>query len=152
MKKIHEEAEDLDGFEDLETEDQEKVRKAWEDGHVADEDIPETARKPDADEDEEDDEEKPKKKRGPKKKDEDSDGSPKKGVFKLEYASQGRAKCKGTCLTFYVANAIKLTLLVIRCLQHVEVSLMHVYCLSCMKLTGASRKHRQGLLQIRFRS
>ncbi|OCH87137.1 zf-PARP-domain-containing protein [Obba rivulosa] len=95
MKTIHEEAEELDGFENLTAEDQDKVVKAWEDGHVADEDIPDTARKPEAEANGDDeDEDKPKKKRGSKKKDEEADAGPKKGVFKVEYASQGRAKCK----------------------------------------------------------
>jgi len=58
--------EDLDGFDDLKEEDQERVRRAWTDGHVADEDIPPTARKPADAADEE--EEKPKKKRAPAKK------------------------------------------------------------------------------------
>jgi len=45
MKKNFEDASELDGYEDLRPEDQEKVNKAWEDGQVADEDIPESARK-----------------------------------------------------------------------------------------------------------
>ncbi|CAK5264998.1 unnamed protein product, partial [Mycena citricolor] len=65
VKKEHEEASELDGFEDLNEEDQERVTKAWEDGHVADEDIPESARK---DGEGEEGEEKPKKKAAPKKK------------------------------------------------------------------------------------
>lgn len=78
MKAKFSSAEDLDGFEDLKEEDQERVRRAWEEGRVADEDIPETARKPaDAEDDE-----KPKKKRAPaKKKNEvegDEEGRPKK--------------------------------------------------------------------------
>jgi len=44
MKKNFEDASELDGYEDLRPEDQEKVNKAWEDGQVADEDIPESAR------------------------------------------------------------------------------------------------------------
>ena len=98
VKNVHEEADDLDGFEDLTPEDQEKVRTAYDSGRVADEDIPESARKPDAGEDEDDEDEnqeKPKKKRASKKKDEEADDGAKKGVFKVEYASQGRAKCKG---------------------------------------------------------
>jgi hypothetical protein len=67
VKKIHDEASDLDGFEDLNEADQARITKAWEDGHVADEDIPESARKPakegDEDDDEDDDEDKPKKKK-----------------------------------------------------------------------------------------
>ena len=90
MKAQFEEADELDGFEDLNDEDQERIKKAWDDGHVAPEDIPETAKKGDGEEEEDDDEEKPKK-RGGKKKEEDTGP----GVFKLEYASSGRSKCKG---------------------------------------------------------
>jgi len=46
MKKMFEEPSELDGYEELRPEDQAKVDKAWEDGHVADEDIPESAQKP----------------------------------------------------------------------------------------------------------
>jgi hypothetical protein len=70
MKKSFPDPEDLDGYEDLNPEDQEKIKTAWEEGHVADEDIPETARKPEGeDEDEEDEKEDKKKapKRGKKK-------------------------------------------------------------------------------------
>ncbi|KAF7796143.1 hypothetical protein EIP86_007317 [Pleurotus ostreatoroseus] len=93
IKKSIEEADDLDGFEELRDEDKDKIRKAWEEGHVADEDIPESARKNDGEEEDEEEEEKPKKKAGAKaaaKKDK----SDEPGVFKLEYASSGRAKCK----------------------------------------------------------
>ncbi|KAF9076579.1 hypothetical protein BDP27DRAFT_1210113 [Rhodocollybia butyracea] len=78
IKEAHPDASELDGFEALNEADQEKIRKAWEDGHVADEDIPETARKAEGDA-EEDDEEKPKKKaRAPKKKtDDDGEDKPK---------------------------------------------------------------------------
>lgn len=91
MKNSFNEADELDGFDDLNDEDQERIKKAWEDGHVAAEDVPESAKKSDGDEEDED-EEKPKKKGG-KKKAEDEDDS--KGVFKFEYASSGRSKCKG---------------------------------------------------------
>ena len=71
MKNSFGEGSELDGYEDLRPEDQAKVIKAWQDGHVAEEDIPESARKP-ADEE---DAEKPKKKRAPaKKKAAESDG------------------------------------------------------------------------------
>ncbi|KAI9464225.1 hypothetical protein HD554DRAFT_1991603, partial [Boletus coccyginus] len=70
MKAKFASPEDLDGFEDLNEEDQERVRRAWEEGRVADEDIPETARKPaDAEDDE-----KPKKKRAPAKKKDEGEG------------------------------------------------------------------------------
>lgn len=62
---------DLDGFEDLQDEDKERVRRAWEQGHVDDEDIPLTARKPT---DAEGDEDKPKKRRGPVKKKAEAEG------------------------------------------------------------------------------
>ncbi|KXN91805.1 PARP-type zinc finger-containing protein C2A9.07c [Leucoagaricus sp. SymC.cos] len=57
IKKNFSEASELDGFEDLNDDDKAKVLKAYEDGHVADEDIPDSARKPEG-------EEKPKKKAG----------------------------------------------------------------------------------------
>lgn len=50
-------ATELDGYEELRPEDQAKLTKAFEEGHVADEDIPDSARKPAGD-----DGEKPKKK------------------------------------------------------------------------------------------
>ncbi|KAJ6516401.1 hypothetical protein C8R45DRAFT_243431 [Mycena sanguinolenta] len=83
VKKVHDEAADLDGFDELSPEDQAKITKAWEVGHVDDEDIPDSARKDNDDEDDEDDEEKPKKKKAaPKKKkaaqDEDEEPKPKK--------------------------------------------------------------------------
>lgn len=46
IKKSFEEASELNGYDELRPEDQAKIDKAWVDGHVADEDIPETARKP----------------------------------------------------------------------------------------------------------
>ena len=55
-------AADLDGYDDLNAEDQGKIDAAYESGHVADEDIPPSARK-DGDAGEDDDEDdKPKKK------------------------------------------------------------------------------------------
>ncbi|KAH9968234.1 hypothetical protein BC827DRAFT_1171214 [Russula dissimulans] len=72
MKNSFSKADELDGFDDLQPEDQEKIRKAWDDGHVADEDVPETARKPDA-VDDANEEAKPKKKRAPAKKDGEGD-------------------------------------------------------------------------------
>lgn len=77
MKRSFSSADELDGFDELQPADQQKIRKAWEDGHVADEDIPETARKPD-DGDDANEEEKPKKKRAPAKKDEVEEAKPKK--------------------------------------------------------------------------
>lgn len=77
MKKSFAESDELDGYENLTPEDKERVNAAWESGHVADEDIPESARKPAGGDDE--DEEKPKKKRAApkKKKDEDEEGAEK---------------------------------------------------------------------------
>ncbi|ORY56205.1 p115 like vesicle tethering protein [Leucosporidium creatinivorum] len=88
MKQDFETAEELDGYEDLKEEDQERVAKAFEAGQVADEDIPDSARKAEADEEEEEDlkekqggsTKKPKKKAVPKKKkgDDDEEEKPKK--------------------------------------------------------------------------
>ena len=69
VKKAFEDVEDLDGFEGLKEEDQEKLKAAWEAGHVAEEDIPPTAKKSDED----DEEEKPKKRASKKKKEADED-------------------------------------------------------------------------------
>jgi hypothetical protein len=65
VKKSFPSPSELDGFEDLRPEDQDKVTNAYEHGKVADEDIPPSARKADA---EEGDDEKPKKRAAPKKK------------------------------------------------------------------------------------
>ncbi|TFK70796.1 zf-PARP-domain-containing protein [Pluteus cervinus] len=77
IKKNFEDASELDGYEDLKPEDQAKIRQAYRDGHVANEDIPETARKPAREEGgEKIDEEKPKKEHDHAKKkvvDEDSE-------------------------------------------------------------------------------
>lgn len=73
MKKSFEDASELDGYEELKAEDQARVTKAWEDGEVADEDIPPSARKPEG---EDGAEEKPKKaaKKAPAKKKAAEDG------------------------------------------------------------------------------
>ena len=80
VKKSFEDADGLDGFEDLKEEDQEKLKAAWEAGHVADEDIPPSARKEAAGDEEEED--KPKKRASKKKKevneDEEEEEKPKK--------------------------------------------------------------------------
>jgi hypothetical protein len=74
MKSSFSESSELDGYDDLTAEDKARVDKAWEEGHVADEDIPDSARKP-AGDDEEEEEDKPKKKAAPKKKKaDDADG------------------------------------------------------------------------------
>lgn len=70
MKDKFSSPEELDGFEDLKDEDQERVRRAWEEGHIADEDIPPSAQKPEGEEEEE----KPKKKRAPAKKKAEPEG------------------------------------------------------------------------------
>ena len=46
MKKSFDSASELDVFDELPEEEQAKVEKAWEDGRIADEDIPDSARKP----------------------------------------------------------------------------------------------------------
>jgi hypothetical protein len=106
MKVQFEDPADLDGFEDLNDDDQERIRKAYEDGHVADEDVPESARKPEADvdDDDEEDDEKPKKKAAAKGK-KAADDQP--GKFKLEYASSGRAKCKGKCVNWLLRTRLR---------------------------------------------
>ena len=67
FKKSFDKADELDGFEDLKDADKERVRKAWEEGKVADEDVPGSAKRGSGDEQEEE-ESKPKKKRAPPKK------------------------------------------------------------------------------------
>ena len=62
MKKSFDSASDLDGYDDLNDDDKAKVDLAWENGKVADEDIPESAKKAD------DGEEKSKKKKASTKK------------------------------------------------------------------------------------
>ncbi|KAH7103764.1 Cullin binding-domain-containing protein [Auriculariales sp. MPI-PUGE-AT-0066] len=75
VKKTIDDPTDLDGYDELQPVDQKKIETAWAEGHIADEDIPESARKP---EEEGDDDEKPKKKKAPaKKKTEDDDGEEK---------------------------------------------------------------------------
>ncbi|KAF8576444.1 zf-PARP-domain-containing protein [Ramaria rubella] len=66
FKKSFDNADELDGFEELKAVDKERVRTAWTEGKVADEDIPESAKKGSGGEEEE--EPKPKKKRAPPKK------------------------------------------------------------------------------------
>ena len=63
-KKNFEDAADLDGFDELPEEYQERIKKAWEVGHVAEEDIPASARK---DAEDGDDAEDGEKKKAPKK-------------------------------------------------------------------------------------
>lgn len=60
MKNQFSESSELDGYEDLKPEDKQKVDTAWKSGHVAEEDIPQSARKPIV-EGEEEDRVKPKK-------------------------------------------------------------------------------------------
>lgn len=91
VKEIVSSAEDIDGFEDLTPDAQEKILKAWEDGHVADEDIPESARKADGDAEDDEEEDGGKKKA---KKGKGAAAKSDKGVFKLEYAASSRSKCK----------------------------------------------------------
>lgn len=44
---------ELDGYEELKKADKDRVLVAWEEGHVADEDVPDTARKGAVDEEDE---------------------------------------------------------------------------------------------------
>ena len=62
MKKSFEDPEDLDGFDEIPEIYQEKIRKAYEEGHVDPEDIPESARKPEESGEEDEGETKKKKK------------------------------------------------------------------------------------------
>jgi len=71
VKEIHPEASDLDGYEDIGDENQAKLVKAWQEGHVDEEDIPESARKKPADGEDAEGEgsgKKPTRKRAPPKK------------------------------------------------------------------------------------
>lgn len=86
-------ASDLDGYEDLKPEDQKKLDTAYEAGHVADEDIPESARKPVGDEGADDDEdEKPKKKKAAPKKKKAADDGDEEEEEKPKKARASRAK------------------------------------------------------------
>jgi len=91
VKKSFEEASELDGYDDLNPEDQARVIKAYQEGHVADEDIPESARKP-ADEE---GEEKPKK-AGRKKKADDDEGEA------AEKPKKARASSSKVCTTLLI--------------------------------------------------
>ena len=98
MKKQFEESSELDGYEDLKPEDKEKIDKAWEAGKVADEDIPETARKPAAEGEAEEQEAKPKK-RARKPKDEAEGGA--------EKPKKSRAPKKKVCISFSLKHPVK---------------------------------------------
>ena len=91
MKKSLTDVSELDGYEDLKPEDQAKITKAWEEGHVADEDIPETAKKPVGEDDEG---EKPKRKKAAAKKTDEQGGEkPKKArVTKVKLLSVGASR------------------------------------------------------------
>jgi len=91
MKKSFSDADELDGFDELEPADQDRIRKAWDEGCVPDEDVPETARKPEK----ADDEEKPRKKRAPSKKDDEADVAKPK---KARTSKKVRRRCP--CFTF----------------------------------------------------
>ncbi|TRM60320.1 hypothetical protein BD626DRAFT_407541 [Schizophyllum amplum] len=87
IKEAFPDPSELDGYEELNDEDKERIAKAYEEGHVADEDIPETAQKG-----AEDDEEKPKKKAPAKKaKDADEDDAEEKPKRKRATKAQVRA-------------------------------------------------------------
>jgi hypothetical protein len=89
IKKFFPDPADLDGYEDLKPEDQQKIKTAYEAGHVAEEDIPETAKKPAGEGDEDEEEEKPKKKGGRKRKADDEEGGEEE---KPKKKAGGRAK------------------------------------------------------------
>jgi len=71
MTEKYAEPSDLDGFDELKPEDQAKITTAYQTGSVADEDIPDSARKPEG-------EEKPKKAAAKKKKADDGEESAEK--------------------------------------------------------------------------
>jgi hypothetical protein len=86
MKAAHPEPSDLDGYEELREEDQAKIIKAWQEGHVDPADVPESAKK-----EEVEGEEKPKKKAAPRKKKADDEAD---GEAAEEKPKRSRAKAK----------------------------------------------------------
>ena len=98
MKKQFSESSELDGYEDLKPEDKERVDKAWEAGEVADEDIPDTARKPEGEGDADEQEAKPKK-RARKPKDE-AEGN-------AEKPKKARASKKKVCTFCFLRRSVK---------------------------------------------
>ncbi|GFZ43305.1 hypothetical protein JCM24511_01025 [Saitozyma sp. JCM 24511] len=86
LKEQFDEASEVDGYEELPPVYQAKFDKAWKVGHVDDEDIPETARKPSDHEDGDEPASSPVKKKASKKKkggdDDDEDKKPKKAQAK----------------------------------------------------------------------
>jgi len=44
MQELYSDPSDLDGFDDLKPEDKDRINKALQDGHVAEDDIPESAK------------------------------------------------------------------------------------------------------------
>jgi len=93
IKKI-DDATALDGYDDLKPEDKKRVSSAVEAGHVAPEDIPESARKPEGDD------EKPKPKRAPRKakKDEGDDAADDEEKPKKTKARTTKVKISLNCL------------------------------------------------------
>jgi hypothetical protein len=100
MKTAHPEPTDIDGFEDLREEDQAKIIKTWQEGHVDPEDVPESAKK-----EEVEGEEKPKKKAAPKKKKDEEAGADAE-----EKPKKSRAKAK---VGFIIAPASPVVHLVV---------------------------------------
>jgi hypothetical protein len=98
LKKSFSEADELDGFDELQPADQDRIRKAWDDGHIPEEDVPETARKPE-EADDADEEVKPKKKRASPKKDDEGDvAKPKK--------ARTTKKVRRYCIAFHSSMLI----------------------------------------------
>jgi hypothetical protein len=94
-------AADLDGYELLNDDDKARVDAAWAAGAVADEDVPESARKADAEGDD-DGEDKPKKRKAPAKKaaaaaadGEDAPEKPKRAPRKKAVKVSERARLSG---------------------------------------------------------
>jgi hypothetical protein len=95
MKAQFSDASELDGYEELQPDDQERVKKAYEDGHVAPEDVPESAKKPAGEDgDAEEDEDQPKKKsRATKKKDDGEEKAKKDDGEKPKRARATKKVC-----------------------------------------------------------
>ncbi|KAI6116797.1 zf-PARP-domain-containing protein [Pisolithus croceorrhizus] len=101
MKERLDDVEELDGFDELRDEDKDRIRRAFEEGKVADADIPPSAGKPAAGDAVEG--EKPKKKRAPAKKkteteaEEGGDEKPKKAPARKPRVKVGWLSLTRTC-------------------------------------------------------
>ncbi|KIL62865.1 hypothetical protein M378DRAFT_165140 [Amanita muscaria Koide BX008] len=88
MKEMFSDPSDLNGYDDLKAEDQERIQKALEEGHVADEDIPNSARKKEGEED------KPKKRATKRKAASDDEGEEEVAEKpKKSHSTQAKVTC-----------------------------------------------------------